>query len=813
VAGGTEAMARIKSKESTTASQVTAAAKQQPVTLTTPNGHAAALTEPPPDSPPRDWAPYYAQKYGWRLLPVHYALAPDRRDGHQCSCHDPHCKDIGKHPASANGKNDATTDPERIRWWWATNKYFNIGLLNGQDGLIVVDVDTGLDKDGKPKRGDETLAALIERNSPLPETLRARSGGGGTHYYFFSTQPCKMGQNTLGLHIDTPSYVLLPPSSHKSGGHYKWINPGCAIAELPAWMAALLKPKPLPDPTAEDLKSLNDLKEEDQEKSKKKISKRTLRKLVSVKPDGTAKYVPSDDRTEWRDIGMALKKEFGEEEGWDLWETWSKTSSKYDPKVQLAQWRTFDPTRAGCPNGGTIWNIATEKHGFISFDATAANEPELVENWIWVNGIKRFVDVKRNFERDRDQMNAMLAPLFDKGKASDHILSNSSFPRVEGATYWPGQDRRVEEINGMECWNYWQPVNITPSSGSVQLFLDHISYLLPRPEESNILLDYLTFQVKYPGEKVHWAILLSGKQGTGNSYLAAVMQGVLGPHNVKILNNEQLHEPFTGWQKNTQFIVVEEIMAGDRKETMNKLKPMITEPWCSIREMYKPPYDQPNRFNFLFLTNQPDALLINKTDRRYCILACEAEPRDVAYYAKLFAWTRENAPALLHYFQNHPLENFQAKAHAPSTDAKRAMIREGMKPLPRTILELIEAEQWPFDVDLVNPNLLAEDLLKMNHRANPTEIGMVLKDLDMLNLGRLRVDIKGKEQMVMTMLWAVRNFDDYKDLDNYQIRKIVSVQRKEQEERIHQTNKKHKAEGQEDIANYRDSNRGDRRAM
>jgi hypothetical protein len=64
---------------------------------------------------------------------------------------------------------------------------------------------------------------------------------------------------------------------------------------------------------------------------------------------------------------------------------------------------------------------------------------------------------------------------------------------------------------------------------------------------------------------------------------------------------------------------VEEMMAKARQEIMNKLKPMITEPWCTIREMYRPAYEQPNRFNFLFFSNHNNALLLDNSDRRYCI--------------------------------------------------------------------------------------------------------------------------------------------------------------------------------------------------
>lgn len=64
--------------------------------------------------------------------------------------------------------------------------------------------------------------------------------------------------------------------------------------------------------------------------------------------------------------------------------------------------------------------------------------------------------------------------------------------------------------------------------------------------------------MQFAGEKVHWALLLEGDQGNGKSYFATVLRLVLGERNVKMVHNEQLHETFTDWQRNTQLVVVEE---------------------------------------------------------------------------------------------------------------------------------------------------------------------------------------------------------------------------------------------------------------
>ena len=49
---------------------------------------------------------------GWPVFPLHSV-----RDG-RCSCNKPDCRDTGKHPLTAHGLLDATTDEDQIRDWW-----------------------------------------------------------------------------------------------------------------------------------------------------------------------------------------------------------------------------------------------------------------------------------------------------------------------------------------------------------------------------------------------------------------------------------------------------------------------------------------------------------------------------------------------------------------------------------------------------------------------------------------------------------------------------------------------------------------------
>ena len=677
-------------------------------------------------------------KQGFHIFPCFYV----KKEG-GCSCNRIDCKRIGKHPIPKAGVKAASRDPRTINAWWKRTPFANIAVATGHDGLFVVDVDVSGDKPGK-----ESLDRLTDQFGPLPDTLQQITGSGGAHYFFCSTLDIHNSTDRIGKAIDVRGkggYVILPPSNHSSGNKYKWIDKKTKIIDSPKWITDL---------TAVDARQDTAIKFKDEDLTKKH------KKFTPAETQLVLKHIDSDDREIWFRVGSALLTEYGEKIGYKIWDEWSSDSPKYNAEVGVQQWRSM---RAGQITMGTIVSYAQEG-GWRGFDQEAADKPEIKQNWIWVASIKRFIYLPTFQEYDAEQFSGLFAPMFKRGKASDHCLRNHEFPRVEGKTYWPLQEKIVME-EGTKKLNCWRPCTIEPVDGNVQPFLDHVTYIFPEVKEQNILLDYLAFQVQHPGIKIHWAILIQGPSGNGKSFFAkAVMRNILGAHNIKFLHCDTLHEPYTGWQKDCQLVVVEEVMARGRLEVMNKLKPIITEPWTMIREMYKPPYEQRNRFNFLMMTNHPDALILDEGDRRYCVLSAEAPPQPHEYYAGLFEWADDNAGPLLHWFQQRDLSAFQPKAHAPTTEGKQVMIEESRPPLDEWIMQQVAGEDWPFGVDLILPSDIASVLGQFGLRGTPKDVGRSFSRLQYMFLGKRSL---GSRQ---GRLWAIRNGKDYENLDSGQVR-------------------------------------------
>jgi Bifunctional DNA primase/polymerase, N-terminal len=131
------------------------------------------------------------------------------------------CEPGAKRPLTRNGHWDATTDPHAIGRWWRQWPSANVGLPTGKkSGVVVLDVDVD---DGGP----ESLARLERVGAPVPETARARTGGGGIHLYFRYPRERNIRNSAglLGPGLDVRGeggYVVVPPS--RTQGSYEWVD-------------------------------------------------------------------------------------------------------------------------------------------------------------------------------------------------------------------------------------------------------------------------------------------------------------------------------------------------------------------------------------------------------------------------------------------------------------------------------------------------------------------------------------------------------------------------------------------------------------
>jgi hypothetical protein len=70
-------------------------------------------------------------------------------------------------------------------------------------------------------------------------------------------------------------------------------------------------------------------------------------------------HIPPDSYHTWVQIGMALKATMGDA-GFELWNTWSSRSPKYDARQMAGKWQSFSGQGI---TAGTLYHIA-KQHGW-----------------------------------------------------------------------------------------------------------------------------------------------------------------------------------------------------------------------------------------------------------------------------------------------------------------------------------------------------------------------------------------------------------------------------------------------------------------
>lgn len=148
---------------------------------------------------------------GWCVYPAH---SVDLSNG-LCSCGRKDCPCPGKHPIGRWTEFQGRLPTKREVQVWFSNLDCNIGIVTGRiSGVVVVDAD-----------GEEGLESI--RRLKLSPTLTARTGGGGYHLFYSITHPVSSRVRvTAGVDIrGDGGYVVLPPSTHRSGRTYEWLEP------------------------------------------------------------------------------------------------------------------------------------------------------------------------------------------------------------------------------------------------------------------------------------------------------------------------------------------------------------------------------------------------------------------------------------------------------------------------------------------------------------------------------------------------------------------------------------------------------------
>jgi hypothetical protein len=222
----------------------------------------------------------------------------------------------------SQGLHAATSDIIQVAEWCRKFPLANIGLRTGPgSGVCAIDIDP-------LSGGFETERCLRAEGKTWPETPVQRTRSGGRHIILQHHAAIVTGSKRLGRGIDfrgAGGYIVAAPSI-VGGRPYSWLTwPARGPAPVPAWLL--------------DHLATEAAQRQADKRSPAKPLPATLEPALE-RARKALNFVPSDDRETWLTVGMALSGSFGNS-GRDLWDAWSKQSSKYTDAGQAKAWRSF----------------------------------------------------------------------------------------------------------------------------------------------------------------------------------------------------------------------------------------------------------------------------------------------------------------------------------------------------------------------------------------------------------------------------------------------------------------------------------------
>lgn len=332
----------------------------------------------------------------------------------------------------------------------------------------------------------------------------------------------------------------------------------------------------------------------------------------------------------------------------------------------------------GEPDGSASANDGTDDKPDTADDDAPKDKAEvkswIYRNWVWVVGIERFVRIRDSRMWSRTQFDSRYNNLAKIASISAALFKGTGeIQRFDAACFRPGKDMMLAEE-----FNLWRPSSIIPEQGDTNLWDEHLNYLFQDINDRDHVLNWLAWVYQNQEQKPNHALLIVGKNtGTGKSIIARIMEKLIGKENTQRPKNSSLKGDFNGWALKCKLCIIEELMQIGRREVANELRDIITEPTIEVNIKNVPAQLVENYMAMMGISNHPDALPIDETDRRWLVVSTPVFRRDPEYYTRILSEVLDNPKALAaiaYQLKTRDLKGYNAMSAAPDTDAKREMI-------------------------------------------------------------------------------------------------------------------------------------------
>lgn len=338
--------------------------------------------------------------------------------------------------------------------------------------------------------------------------------------------------------------------------------------------------------------------------------------------------------------------------------------------------------------------------------------PDWACDWVYITEGDKFFNIKNKHQVSSQGFCAMFNrnmpsnPNGARFRADRYCTDQCGMPVVSHKGYVPVSGP-IFEMFGLKWVNTYRPDSVpdvpddftVENLKAIEAVQRHLTTYLAEPRERELLLSWIAHNVKYPGVKIRWAPYVHGVPGAGKSFFSDLLAAAMGGQNVRMLNGSTLESNFTDWAVGHAVVSIEEMKnhGRNRYDTMNRIKPVITNDSIEIHPKGLASYTAPNFSNYIIFSNYLDGAPIDESDRRYMFLSSQLTTDQVkamneaGYFKSLFEALEHHPGAIRKWLLGYELHHeFNANGRAPETSIKSTVIEMSkghLEIIAQTIIE------------------------------------------------------------------------------------------------------------------------------
>lgn len=255
--------------------------------------------------------------------------------------------------------------------------------------------------------------------------------------------------------------------------------------------------------------------------------------------------------------------------------------------------------------------------------------------------------------------NQVVECLGNKRKSKAKVwLAHSKRRQYYGITFDPALKGHSEDY-----YNIWKGFSIEPKNEeSCELFKNHIREVICSCNSD--YFNYVWYWLAHLVQKPHLlspVLVLMGEQGTGKNTFVDPIGEIFGLHYLPLDNINQFLGNFNFHLKNAVLIHGNEAVWGGNKQSLGKLKAMVTEKDCVIEGKGKDQIRMRNFKHLILSSNEDWPVHLERDARRFLVLNVSNKYKNNRSYFKAIRdeLERGGLATLLYQLQNEDISSYE----------------------------------------------------------------------------------------------------------------------------------------------------------